>query len=95
MTLTKDKSIARINSHVMIMILPWHSIIYILEYHFDVKPSTVVASGTMSLTNYKEWLNEIESKLESTRVTGSDDVVVVLRSVLNIPQKLTSTTYYT
>ena len=44
----------------------------------------------MNLKNYKEWLNAIESELKSTRATGSD-VAVVLRSVINIPQKVTST----
>ena len=42
-----------------------------------------VASGAMDLKNYKEWLN-FESDLKSTRATSSD-VVVVLRSLLNIP----------
>ena len=41
----------------------------------------MVASGAMNLTNYKEWLNAIESKLKSTRATGSD-VAVVSRSVV-------------
>ena len=38
-----------------------------------------------------EWLNAIESAPKNTRVTNSD-VAVVLRSVLIIPQKVTSTT---
>ena len=47
--------------------------------------ATMVASGEMNLTNYKKWLKAIESKLN----TGSD--VAVDRSVLNIPQRVTST----
>ena len=50
----------------------------------------MVASGAMNLKNYEEWLNEIESGLKGTRATGSY-VAVVLRPVLNIPRKVTST----
>ena len=53
--------------------------------------ATVVASGEMDLTNYKELLNATESKLKSTRATTGSDVAVVLSSALNIPQKVTST----
>ena len=52
----------------------------------------MVASGEINLANYKEWLNEIKSKLKSTRATTGGDVAVVPSSVLNIPQKVTSTT---
>ena len=51
----------------------------------------MVASGAMNLENYKEWLNAIESKPKSKRATGSSDVATVLRSVLNIAKKTTST----
>ena len=53
---------------------------------------TVVASGAMDLKNFKKWLKAIESELKITRATLCSDVAVVLRSVLNIPQKVTSTT---
>ena len=53
--------------------------------------ATVVANGAMNLTNYEKWLNAIESQLKSTRATGSD-VAVVLRTLLNIPQTVTSIT---
>ena len=50
----------------------------------------MVVSDEMNLTNYKKWSKAIESELKSTRAaTGSD--VAVDRSVLNIPQKVTST----
>ena len=50
----------------------------------------MVVSDEMKLTNYKKWLKTIESELKSTRAaTGSD--VAVDRSVLNIPQNVTST----
>ena len=50
----------------------------------------MVVSDEMNLTNYKKRLKAIESELKSTRAaTGSD--VTVDRSVLNIPQKVTST----
>ena len=52
--------------------------------------ATMVASGAMDLKNYKKWLKAIESELKSTRDTTSSDVAVV-RSVLNIPQKVTRT----
>ena len=52
---------------------------------------TVVASGAMNLRNYTEWLNAIESKLKSTRPINIDDVAVVVRFVLLIPEKVTST----
>ena len=52
--------------------------------------ATVVISGAMNLENYKEWLNAVEPKLKNTKATDSD-IAVVLRSVLNIPQKVTST----
>ena len=52
----------------------------------------MVVSGAMNLKSYKKWLNATESELKSTRATGSrSDVAGVLRSVLNIPQKVTST----
>ena len=54
--------------------------------------ATVVASGAMDLKNYKKWLKTIESETKNTRATTGSDVAVVLRSVLNIPQKVTSTT---
>ena len=53
---------------------------------------TVVASGAMDLKNFKKWLKAIESELKITRSTLCSDVAVVLRSVLNIPQTVTSTT---
>ena len=50
----------------------------------------MVVSVEMNLTNYKKWLKTIESELKSPRAaTGSD--VAVDRSVLIIPQKVTST----
>ena len=49
--------------------------------------ATVVTSGAMNLNNYKKWLNAYDSEPKSTRATGSD-VAVVLRSVLNILQKV-------
>ena len=52
--------------------------------------ATVVASGAMNLKNYKKWLKAIEPELKSTRAT-TGSVVAVVRSVLNIPQKVTST----
>ena len=51
----------------------------------------MVASGAMNLENYKEWLNATESEPKSTISTGSDVAVVLLRSVLNIAKKVTST----
>ena len=53
--------------------------------------ATVVGSDSMNLKDYKKWLKAIESELKSTRATTGSDVAVVLRSVLNIPQKVTST----
>ena len=53
--------------------------------------ATMVASGEMNLTNYKKWLKAIVSELKMTRATTGSSVAVV-RSVLNIPQKATSTT---
>ena len=50
----------------------------------------VVARGAMNLKNYKEWLNAIECELKCASATGSD-VAVVLRSVLSIAKKVTST----
>ena len=50
--------------------------------------ATDAISGVINLENYKKWLNAIDSELKSTRVS-SRDVAVVLRSVLNIPQKVT------
>ena len=44
----------------------------------------------MNLENYKEWLNAIESEQKSTRATGCS-VAVVIRSVLGIAKKVTST----
>ena len=38
------------------------------------------------------WLKAIESELKNTRATTSSDVAVVLRYVLNVPRKVTSTT---
>ena len=52
--------------------------------------ATMVASGEMNLTNYEKWLKAIESELKSTRATTGS--VAVVRCVLNIPQKATSTT---
>ena len=49
------------------------------------------ASGAMNLKNYKKWLNAIEPEPKRTRASPSN-VAVVLRSVLNISQKVTSTT---
>ena len=49
----------------------------------------MVASGTMNLKNYKKWLKAVEPELKSTRATTGS--VAVVRSVLNIPQKVTST----
>ena len=54
--------------------------------------ATVVASGAMDLKNYRKWLKAIQSELKSTRATTGSDVAVVLKSVLNILQKVTSTT---
>ena len=51
--------------------------------------ATVVASGAMNLKNYKKWLKVIEPEPKSTRATTGS--VAVARSVLNIPQKVTST----
>ena len=51
--------------------------------------ATVVASGAMNLKNYKKWLKVIEPEPKSTRATTGS--VAVVRSVLNIPQKVTST----
>ena len=51
--------------------------------------ATVVASGAMNLKNYKKWLKAIEPELKSTRATTGS--VAVVRSVLNVPQKVTST----
>ena len=51
--------------------------------------ATVVTSGAMNLKNYKKWLKAIEPELKSTRATTGS--VAVVRSVLNIPQKITST----
>ena len=51
--------------------------------------ATAVASGAMNLKNYKEWSDAIESGLKSTRATGSD-VAAVIKSVLNITQKVKS-----
>ena len=53
--------------------------------------ATVVASHAMNLKNYKKWLKAIESELKNTRATTGSDVAVVLRYLLNIPQKVTST----
>ena len=54
--------------------------------------ATVIASDAINLKNYKKWLKAIESEPKRTRTaTGSDVAVVVLRSVLNILQKVTST----
>ena len=50
----------------------------------------MVVRGAKNLKNYKEWFNAIESKLKSTRATGSD-VAVVLNPMLNIAKKDTST----
>ena len=52
--------------------------------------TTVVASGAMNLENHKDWLNAIGSEPKSKRAIGSN-VAVVLRSVLNIAKKVTST----
>ena len=50
----------------------------------------MVVSDEMNLTNYKKWLKAIESELKSTKATTGSDVAVD-RSVLNIPQNVTST----
>ena len=50
----------------------------------------MVVSDEMNLTNYKKWLKAIESELKSTRAAIGSDVAVD-RSVLHIPQKVTST----
>ena len=52
--------------------------------------ATVVSSGAMNLKNYKKWLKVIEPEPKSTRATTGSSVAVV-RSVLNIPQKVAST----
>ena len=52
--------------------------------------ATMVDSVEMNLTNYKKWLKAIESELKSTRAAIGSDVAID-RSVLNIPQKVTST----
>ena len=52
--------------------------------------ATMVVSVEMNLTNYKKWLKAIESELKSTRAAIGSDVAID-RSVLNIPQKVTST----
>ena len=52
-------------------------------------PRRLVASGAMNLKNYKKWLKAIEPELKSTRATTGS--VAVVRSVLNIPQKVTCT----
>ena len=49
----------------------------------------MVASGAMNSKNYKKWLKAIESELKNTRATTGS--VAVVRSILNIPQKVTST----
>ena len=51
----------------------------------------MIATGEMNLKNYTEWLNAIESE-PKTRKAINSGVAVVLRYVLNIPQKVTSTT---
>ena len=51
--------------------------------------TTVVTSGAMNLKTYKKWLKVIEPEPKSTRATTGSAAVV--RSVLNIPQKVTST----
>ena len=51
----------------------------------------MVASGAMNLENYKELLNAFKFEPKSTRTTNSD-VAVVIISILNTPQKVTSTT---
>ena len=53
--------------------------------------ATVVASGAMNLKNYKKRLKAIEPELKRTRATTGS--VAGVRSVLNIPQKVTSTTW--
>ena len=50
--------------------------------------ATAVASGAINLKNYKKWLKAIEPELKSTRATTGS--VAVVRSVLNIPQKVCS-----
>ena len=52
--------------------------------------ATVFASGVVNLKNYKKWLKAIEPELKRTRATTGS--VAVVRSVLNIPPKATSTT---
>ena len=51
--------------------------------------ATVVSSGAMNLKNYRKWLKVIEPEPKSTRATTGS--VAVVRSVFNIPQKVTST----
>ena len=51
--------------------------------------ATLVASGEMNLTNYKEWLNAIEPKLKSTRATTGSDVAVVTASAEVVSSILT------
>ena len=51
--------------------------------------TTMVASGAMNLKNYKKWLKAIEPELKNTRATTGS--VAVVRSVLNIPPKVTCT----
>ena len=53
--------------------------------------ATVVASAAMNSKNYKKWLKAIESEVKNTRATTSGRDVAVVGSVLNIPQKGTST----
>ena len=51
--------------------------------------TTVVASGAINLKTYKKWLKAIEPEPKSTRATTGN--VAVVRSVLNISQKVTIT----
>ena len=51
---------------------------------------TDARNSAMNLKNYKERLNANESELKIKRATNSD-VAVVLKSALNIPQKVTCT----
>ena len=51
----------------------------------------MVASDAINSKNYKEWLNAIDFELKDARAINKD-VAVVLRCVLNIPQKVRSTT---
>ena len=51
--------------------------------------ATVVASGAMNLKTFKKWLKAIEPEPKSTRATTGS--VAVVRSVLDIPQEVTST----